>query len=64
VPRPRGRPGHETDKGTYFGGEARAGVALGSDPYTWFVSFEPIEDDGWIDIEVWRDERWVTFARM
>ncbi len=44
-------------------GLARAGVASGSNPYTWFVSFEPIEDDDWLDIEVWRDERWVTFAR-
>jgi hypothetical protein len=44
-------------------GLAEAAVAAGANPYEWFVSFEPIEMDDWLDIEVWRDGRWVTFAR-
>jgi hypothetical protein len=36
----------------------KAGRAWGANPKDWFVSFDPVPQDRWLAVEVWRNHRW------
>ena len=44
-------------------GLVRAAKAVGSDPEFWSVSFEPMPDADWADVQEWVGERWTDVAR-